>query len=372
MLPALIGFVLASWLVAAPRPVNHRNVTVEGLRTLLVTSSHESDSEVAQQVRTLHLSERLTPETLSNLEDSLQIGEHTREALRLLADSSEFLEPPPAEVPARAAPSVAEQQTMMNAAVHFVAVTLKRLPDFFATRTTQSFDDLPTAVTHSGWAPDGPMHPDGTFSEEITFRNGKEVLGRKQAKKAAILSGLTSTGEFGPLPAVILRDVARGNVEWSHWETTPAGVVAVFQYVVPGSQSHYQVDYCCVRGYEDARDYGSFPPGGLANAYHGRPGYHGTVSIDPATGAIVRITLEALLKESDPITDGGVAIDYGPVRIEGDKSYICPVHSVAISVGRNQISGDFAPRAVRRINEVEFTDYHRFGASVQMVVPGSR
>jgi hypothetical protein len=77
-----------------------------------------------------------------------------------------------------------------------------------------------------------------------------------------------------------------------------------------------------------------------------------------------------LLKNSDPITDGEVAIDYGVVTI-GDKSYICPVHSVAISVARSHIEGLYAPRAVRRINEVEFTNYHRLGATEQMLMPAA-
>ena len=86
----------------------------------------------------------------------------------------------------------------------------------------------------------------------------------------------------------------------------------------------------------------------------------------------MRITVEASLKSSAPITEGGVAIDYGLVTIEGDKSYVCPVHSVAISVVRSQIEGLYAPRTVRRINEVEFTHYHRYGATAEMVMPGAR
>ncbi len=126
-----------------------------------------------------------------------------------------------------------------------------------------------------------------------------------------------------------------------------------------------------MRSYEDPNNYKGLVSGGIANFYHGRPGYHGKLSIDPATGAILRVRIEALLRESDPITDGGVAIDYGSVTIEGDKSYICPVHSVAVSVTRSQMEGDFAPRMVRRINEVRFDNYHRFGATVQMVIPAA-
>jgi len=38
--------------------------------------------------------------------------------------------------------------------------------------------------------------------------------------------------------------------------------------------------------------------------YTDKPGYHGTLSIDPATGAILRIALEADLKTGDSIGPG--------------------------------------------------------------------
>jgi hypothetical protein len=372
MMHALIGLIVGAWLAGGQPPDGNRGVTVDQLRMVLVEATHEPDAEIAHRIASLYLTERMTAAGLEKIDDALHPGPETREALRLLTDSSAFLDPPPAEIPARAAPSIAEQQTMMNGAVHFVAVTQRRIPDFFATRTTYSFDDRPTLLTLRGWATAGTMHAGGNFSQEITFRDGKEGVGAQQAKsssggKVVMPSGLTSTGEFGTLQGVILRDMVHGKLAWSHWESTAAGVMAVFEYDVPEAQSHYEVDYCCVRSYDDSY---SPPSGEGPNSYHGTPGYHGTLSIDPATGAIMRITVTALLKNSDPITDGEVAIDYGVVTI-GDKTYICPVHSVAISVARSQIEGLYAPRAVRRINEVEFTNYHRLGATEQMLMPAA-
>ena len=374
---ALIGVIVGAWLAGGQPPDANRDVTVDQLRAVVVEAAHERDAEIARRITPLHLTERLTAAGVEKIDDALHLGPETQAALRVLADSSAFLDPPAGEIAAREAPSIPEQQAMLNAAVHFVAVTLKGLPDFFATRTTQSFDDLPTVVTHSGWAPSGPMHGDGVFDQEIAFRNGKEVVGARKAvdsgkKNPGVPPGLTSTGEFGTLQAMILRDLAHGKLLWGYWQTTSAGRVAVFQYSVPENQSHYEVDYCCVRSSEDPASYGGVGSDHSANAYHGRPGYHGTLAIDPATGAIMRFTVEALLKNSDPITEGGVAIDYGRVSIDADKSYICPVHSVAISVALSQTSGEFAARSVRRINDVTFDKYHRFGATVRMLPAGTQ
>lgn len=373
MFAPLIGIAMAVLLASIPSPADRAGVTVDQLRNL-VAAGHASDAETARKIRVLHLSERLTAVTLQKIVDVQHPGPQTAEALHLLADFSAFLEPPAQEIPQRQAPDIPQQQAMVNGAVHFLSVVLKQLPDFFATRTTESFDDGPTAVTHSGWSPAGEMHPVGTFNQEIAFRGGKEVVGTSSASARGSgpgsgPPGLTSTGEFGSLLAIVLRDTAHGTLSWSHWEQTAGGVVGVFRYEVPQQQSHYAVDFCCVKSYEDPAAY---LPGGTPNAYHGRPPYHGEMSIDPVTATLVRLTLQTELKDSDPITDAGVLIDYGPVEIQGDKSYICPVRTLAISTAESLMDGDYGTRPITRINEVAFTRYHRFGASVQIVPAGSQ
>ena len=161
---ALIGLIFAASLAGGQPPDSNGSVTVDQLKTLLVDASHEPDTKIAHRIVALHLTERLTASGLEKIDDALQPGPETREVLRLLADSSAFLDPPEAEIPARAAPSIAEQQTVINGAEHFVAVTERQLPDFGATRTTYSFDDRPTPLLLKGWAQPGSMHDDGIFS----------------------------------------------------------------------------------------------------------------------------------------------------------------------------------------------------------------
>ena len=147
---ALIGLIFVAGLAGGQPSDSHGSVTVDQLRMLLVDMSHEPDAKIAHRIVSLHLTERLTATALEKIDDGLHPGPETQAALRLLSDSSAFLDPPAAEIPARAAPSIAEQQTMMNGAVHFVAVTQRRLPDFVATRTTYSFDNQPTLLTAQG------------------------------------------------------------------------------------------------------------------------------------------------------------------------------------------------------------------------------
>ena len=97
--------------------------------------------------------------------------------------------------------------------------------------------------------------------------------------------------------------------------------------------------------------------------YHGTPGYHGELYLDPASGAIERVTLEAELGETEVVRKAAISVEYGPVDI-GGTTYICPARSVAISQDMNRPGktiGGAMP--VTRINETRFTGYHRFGST---------
>lgn len=96
------------------------------------------------------------------------------------------------------------------------------------------------------------------------------------------------------------------------------------------------------------------------------PHIPGELYVDPATGAVDRITLEAELSETDPVTASAMAVQYGPVDIDG-KTYICPVHAAAVSTARSTV---FQPsgriRLERHINLVSLANYHRFGSTVRI------
>jgi hypothetical protein len=343
-------------------------------------ASHHSDEDLARCLAGLQLTERLTQRSLDAILVQENVGPKTKLELEMLADEAAFLEVPQAELPPQALPAAASQQAMLNSAVQYVAVTFKRLPNFLATRMTRSFDDSPLVVTHSGWSPSNTeLHLAGTFDQEVTYRNGKEealhsvTTSGKETKQGSSPPGLTSTGEFGPVLATVLRDASKGKIAWSHWETAKTGTVAVFNYQVPAGSSHYEVNFCCVRGSEDPSAYGNGLAGldvDKSNSYRGTPAYHGTLTIDPETGTILRITVDPELKADGPIMRSSVEVEYGPVEIGGN-TYICPVRSIAVSDAKTRLGGDMGDRTILRINEVAFTNYHRFGSTSQIVASGT-
>jgi VWFA-related protein len=373
-----------------------KRVTVEQLEQSLANDSaaHRADAEIAHQIGQLELSERLTDVTLGRLAKKLVLGPRTALALQLVADQSAFLDPPAGELPATAPPDAATQQRMMDAARGYVVETVPHLPNFFVSRTTSRFDDSPQVLQNGDWPIRAGLHLLGSRSRNETFRDGKEVQDTADqnsatetvaanappgAQQAQSELGLFSFGEFGPVLAEPLADMARGKVSWSHWEETAAGLAAVYNYSVPKSVSHYEVQYCCIR--EDAPTphrefaYGNrdrTPPVAIAAApnarpFHETPGYHGNLFIDPATGAILRITLEAELKEGDPITRAAIVVQYGAVPI-GDRTYFCPVRSLAFSMEQPGYNPNGKPSPpVLLLNETSFSHYHHLGTTTRMI-----
>jgi VWFA-related protein len=385
--------ILFGLLAAMVLPVGAaKRITVEQLEQTLAAynAAHHSDIEAARNIGKLELSERLTQETLDRLGTKLALEPRTTLALELLADQSALLNPPASELPATAPPDASTQQRLIDAARSYVEQTLPRLPNFFATRTTTRFDDSPQTPEKGGWPVRAGLHMVETGSRQITYRDGKEILDplsgiaatrvSQSALDALPTQGLSTWGEFGPELAVILADSARGKVTFSHWEQTPAGLAAVYRYSVPKAASHYTVNYCCYRQQDSAQhdtvvDLGrtrnqqsvmASPNVAAPSLYTDKPGYHGTLSIDPATGAILRIALEADLKTGDPIGLVESVVEYGPVKI-GDRTFICPVRSLAISRENPTLNGHPSDSPTLLVNETSFTNYHRLGTTVRIL-----
>lgn len=353
-------WILCTFLVAALMPSSAaQRVTVAQLEQFLAAGriAHTSDTYIAQKLFSAELSERLTEVSLARIKAAYTPGQKTEEALNLIADESAFLDPPAAELPQKNAPSPAEQQQIIAAAEDFAANTLSHLPDYLATSTTRSFEDVPIFTRNAGMQ--SGLHPTGTSVREVTYRNGFEFSGHMldtpgENRSRSHGPHLDSEGEFGPVLKTIVSDSAKGRIGWSHWEQTPAGMVAVFSYDVSKGASHYRIDFCC-----------AFSPADVEpRPYRGTPAYHGTLSIDPSTGAVLRLTLQAEFAEFQPQPAVGLMVEYRRVEVSGS-SLICPVKGVNVSKAYTYNEKRYWTNLF--INEMTFTNYHRFGSTVRML-----
>lgn len=350
-----------------------KRVTVAQMEQALTAghAAHKSDPDIARQLGGLELSERLTEATLKRLTTDLGAGSQATLALQLLADQSSFLDPPANELQSTAAPDSAAQQRMIVAARNYVAQTLLQLPNLFALRTTNHYDDSPYEVKKGSWPVHAGLHLVSTSRRESSiFDERADQSSFVSSGHWQEQSGLVSGGEFGSTLSMILRDAVKGKVAWSHWEQAATGQVAVFQYSVPSSASHFEVSNSIPRQASVAGT-ATTSVGSHTSTILTRPGYHGSLWVDPLTGTILRTTMDADMKGSSQFKTAAIMVQYGPVQI-GEREFICPVRSVALSIAPVGANLDPVARMsvdapTQWLNESLFTGYHRFAATTNIV-----
>lgn len=340
-------------------------VTVAQLEQFLSSSrtTKLTDQEIAGRLSKVELSEQLTAARLARIRAESSPGPETEEQLELLTASSLFLPPPASEIPDRPAPDEISQQQIINAARDYARRALHLLPDFLAVRETRSFDNIPVETSTKHSKPEIHMHFVSESRRPIGFRNGREVdpaINESDTRSETTISpGFSTRGEFGAILAQVLNDSFNGKVQWVRWQgSEPGRLVAVFRYSIPRPASHYSIDFCCYqKSLDDPTDY----------AFKDKPGYHGEIYVDPASGEISQITLEAEIEGSDPAIRSAMAVQYGKVLI-GAKQYVCPIKSVAISDFHSALIEKIDGIGIeRRVNEVEFSNYHKFGSTSRIL-----
>jgi hypothetical protein len=360
--------IFLSLILPATLP-GQTTVTVRQLENFLLSREvqRESDAVLARQLASFQLSDQLTDARLAALAPRLHIGPSAAEQLELIASASIFAAPPPPDLVSQPPPDAHEQSRILQSARDYANSFAQRLPDFLALRSTRSFDNAPMRMGKKR-KPVILIHYVGARRREVAVRSGMEVTVSQpgsQSSDSDHAEGMTTWGEFGPLLTAVLADTLSGAIAWSRWENGTGGAtLAVFRYSVPQPASHDVIDLDAYRTLLND------PRAAQPIRYSERPAYHGDLYIDPATGAVVRITLDAELAVNAPVVESRLAVEYAPVEI-GGKTYTCPVRGIAVSVAHNQemeaIEGGGPERFV---NLVSFTDYHKF-VSTSRILTGN-
>lgn len=177
--------ILLVVLLAAPLAFGAKRVTVEQLSREVASFAKKKDAEVASRLYGLELTQRLSAKKLAAFEAALP-GPKSRRALVALADQAEFLDPPPAEIPNKPAPSVAEQRAIIARSITYVEAMLKRFPNLFARRDTIWYEDRPAGVRSERTntiIPYQPLHPVSRSIATVLYRDGKEIVQRGAAQQ---------------------------------------------------------------------------------------------------------------------------------------------------------------------------------------------
>ncbi len=347
-----------------------RRVTVQQMDLLLEDYKGESDGKVAGQLADMELTERASSARLAHWESEFP-GRRCHEILTELVDASSFLELPESDKLPQPTPDADGQRAILAKTTDYLNQALSRLPNFFATRKTEYYEDKPPVQTveHYDNGLTGrrgtsiPTVTQGTSTAErihivdhasvpVGYQDGYEMRGSKRMDSSLLnepVRGLTTVGEFGPILAVVFPDAVRGKISWGYWEQGAGGALAVYRYKVPASESEYLVQFPKDR-----------------ELIKVLPAYHGEISIDPESGAIMRITIVPDFVPPYELVKEGMMVEYGAVGL-GGSSYICPVKSVAVAVMPiNDPTSDAYPLQTQ-LNDVAFTDYHLFRSESRIV-----
>ncbi len=190
----LAGMALSAF---AAKEVAKEKVTVAQLEQVLATAHGKPDTELAQQLSGMELTERLSSARLKSLSVDLS-GDKARQALVILADSAAFLNPPAAEIPADPAPDPTATRQMLTAVVGYVNKTVPQLPNLIAVRDTTRFEDQPqenqlgqTGITSLSAM---PLHSVGSFNLMVTYSDHKEVVDQKASEAYSECWGIDDLG----------------------------------------------------------------------------------------------------------------------------------------------------------------------------------
>ena len=339
-------------------------VTVAQLEQILAAAQNLPDTDLAARLSDLQLTERFSPARIAHWRVTLA-GAKSQRALLGLAGRSAFLNLPAAEIPSQPAPDIPQQRRILGLAAAYVSKAIPQLPHFSAGRTTVHFEDTPGSA--AGPTEGGSLRAVKISRTTVLYNDGQEIVQPQPVKASKGKNsdlGLKSWGLFGPVLGLVLVDAAQNQLAWSHWEQGTSGPLAVFRYSVPKARSHYEVRYCCI-----ASSYGM-----ETNTFNVMIGYHGQIAVDPAGGVIARLTLQADLDASDPMSRADIAVEYGPVEL-GGATFICPQHSVSVSVARtirqmqdpNGHSWPVMGPAQMLLNHADFDQYHIFRGQTRVL-----
>lgn len=359
-------FSIVSVVTLAQKQAPHQKVTVDQLSAIL--QSANDDTQLAAKLAALDCTERISHSQLEKWAAALP-GDKSREALRIVADSAAWNLPAPSEIPQEATPDAAALRQMLVNVVNYANSALHKLPDFVATRETSAFEDQPQydelqslgVVSHTA----EPLHRVRSFGEQVSYREGREVLVANGKKRdTAVRHGLETAGEFGPFLNTVLADAVKGKITWARWEDGIDGVNAVFHYQVEKSASHYLVQFCCVA--EDISE--SIP----THIYSEKAAFHGDIVFNPTTGAVARMTVESEPAPGELVESAAMMVDYAPTHI-GSKTVVLPVRSVSILKAHTEPPppgmhmAAFKGQPKTFLNEVRFRDYHEFRGEMRML-----
>ncbi|MBV9265979.1 MAG: hypothetical protein JO061_07415 [Acidobacteriaceae bacterium] len=229
-----------------------------------------------------------------------------------------------------APPSAEEQAAIVDSMKRYAQQYVSTLPNFLCMQVTEQYkSDKKAEHWKKGETLTSRLaYVDGREKRTLELVNDKPVRTRTSGWRMP----LTTEGEFGELLDRVFADDSQAAFTWNRWDTLGTKHVAVFDFSIEKEHSTLKLT-----------------AGDLATAIIA---YHGSVNADPKTGAIWRVSDDAVDLPPELRTyEIGTTVEYESIAIGGN-SYVLPVHA---SVLCRTFDGSMR-------NEIYFRNYRKFEA----------
>jgi hypothetical protein len=322
----------------------------------------KNDHDVARKLTEVELTQSLSSENIRSMQ-SLLPGQESRGWLNFLAAQSAVLPPPSSEIPATPAPDLATQKVIFGRCIDYVTKVNMHNPHLVATKTTTPYSFFVMETSRRDMntiryrlKPSTTTSYTSNLSVEVESENGIETAAPPVPEKMyGVVKSQISTGPA--LSLVLQQAVEGGHLSWERWQLIDGRPVGVFFFAVDKTTSRYQVNYCCflrqnsVRG-TDAFTYldSSYEP------FKQTVPFHGAFFIDPETGAVVRLIMQAELSPSAPVHREDTRIDYGSVKVK-DTSVAVPVKTYKLGAVVPNADNPMGYRENRTVSEAAYSNY---------------
>jgi len=386
----------AMMLILAMPALAGRRISVSQLEELLRSSQQDkkSDAELSTALKQVELTEELTRSRMNLILRGMP-GMLSTEQIYVLAARSAGLAPPPSDLPSTPAPDATAQQAILSKAASYVHGTYAQLPILTATRTTIRFQDNVEAIaassgigssatdvtTTAGFSNAATfIHYINSTEDQVVLHQGAEQFPTQSAKVPWGANKMIALLEPDPSLVTIHKEAQEsGTFQWLRWELVNGKPAAVFAFSVPKKKSRLALNVCCfpsVNQTGKATFYtattaatlgaGGSPGGGVTgnfqtntewNNFKTTAPYQGKLFIDPETGIVVRMIVEAELNPSDVVHQVDTRIDFGPVKVR-DQMLIVPVETIInTEVVPNGESGAGGYKIRRTLFTSEYKNY---------------
>jgi hypothetical protein len=264
---------------------------------------------------------------------------HGAPARRATIELPTTIEPPtgmtPVEIaaagpaPAAPVPEPPKADAVVEKARSAAHVFDEKLPNYICEQFTTRYQ---SATRPADW------RPIDIVSAEVIYENNREryrnvkINGKQTVKNMEESGGAWSTGEFGSVLADLFSLSTGAEFRRRKTDTIAGVATVVYDFSVERERSHWAIH---------------------APSQMVMPAYRGAVWIDPRSGRVLRIEVQARrIPEEFPFDTIESAVDYQYIRLGGPGEYLLPVHAEILSCERG------ASRCSR--NAIDFRNYHHY------------